>query len=198
MGLYGVNPEYVEEAEDEDSEARYSCSICGEAIELADDIYMISVYSVCINPKSVHYEPVLAEDGDYAYEPCYLCEDCEKNMVEDLHGRVEDIPPMEDQYAVIECSTCSSGIRKDESAGIVTLGQLQISGRSPSEIDSSATFQCMESNPRVICISCMNILNKDVAELWNDRITQNDECSEGTHLRCWRHGCNADGNCGRK
>lgn len=176
--------------------ADFSCHSpsCGDPIPFAEDVYVISMYTAGVSDAGLQYLPLEADDGDYLYEPCYFCKECWMFVMDELREHVRDTPPVFDDYAFGECDTCSSGIRVGELFGLVTLGQIQVSPRSP-DAKATGTFTPMSKDPNIICIACMNLLERDTAELWGGRITQHDECEEGTFLRCWRYGCPANGVC---
>lgn len=195
MALYG--PDVEEDLDElEWPLADYSCSapFCGEPMPYAEDLYMITMFSAGMVDNGIQYLPVPADDGDYLYEPCYFCSDCWQHVIEEVKERTKDVPPVADDQSSIACSICESGIRLGELFGVAFFGQLQVSDRCPDAVPTPA-FRSMDTQPSIICISCMNVMEKDVSELWGDRITQYDECEAGTSMRCWRHGCPADGTC---
>lgn len=174
----------------------YSCSLsfCAEPIPYAEMVVVISMYSAGITENGVQYAPLPSDDGDYLYEPCWFCEDCWEHVLEELREFTADIPPVADDQAAFNCQICDSGIRLGEIFGVAVKGQLEVSQRTPEHMATPA-FQCMDTSPLILCIACMNKIEKDIAEMWGGRIVQLNECEEGTYLRCWRHGCSADGNC---
>jgi hypothetical protein len=186
---------YLEDDDDDEglggtSSVVCSSPICGETIDYADEVFLLSIAYPRLNGSGLDYIPMVADDGDYLYEPCFFCFECWEQILEDLRERTKDIPPVVDDYAVLDCDICESGIRQNELMGVVAFGEIQMSRRDPGT--DPVTFSKMDQSPKVICIGCLNILTKDIAELWYDRVTQNNECKHGSFLRCWRFGCSAD------
>jgi len=174
----------------------FSCSapFCQDPIPFAEDVVVVTVHSAGYTENGLQYAPIPADDGDYLYEPCYFCADCWSQVEEELRDYTRDQPPVFDDQAAFECQVCKSGIRTGELFGVAVLGMLEMSKRCPDGA-YSASFVSPEPKPLLLCISCMNVIEKDIAEMWGGRIVQCSECEEGTNLRCWRHGCSADGNC---
>jgi hypothetical protein len=173
-----------------------SCSspYCGEPINYGEDIFMITMYTTGLAEQGLVYSPIPAEDGDYLYEPCYFCKECWEYVIDELREITSDMPPIADDQSSFTCHICESGIRTGELFGIAVFGQLQFSERCP-DAAATATFKSIDTKPLMLCIGCMNLIEKDIAEMWGGRITEHNECAEGTFMRCWRHGCAADGNC---
>lgn len=192
MGVCGPLVLQDDEEEEFGSESSVVCSspICGESIRYSDEVYLLSVVYPVLNAVGLEYSPMIADDGDFLYEPCFFCFDCWEQILGDLYERVADTPPVLDTYAILDCDVCGSGIRENELTGIAAFGEIQLSKRDP--VSDPVTFTKMDDNPKVICIGCLNTIIKDIAELWYDRVTQNNECEHGTFLRCWRFGCGAD------
>lgn len=171
----------------------FSCTTCGEPIPFADEVFVLTIMLVQMTERGVQYSPLLFEDGDFLYEPHFFCFSCCENNKEELEGLVRDMPPVEDNYSILDCSACKSGIRSGEVSALITHGEIHLSKRSPNGESGGSRFTCMDDDPTVICISCVNRLNKDVVdELWYEYVKQYKECSEGTQIRCWRNGCPAD------
>jgi hypothetical protein len=152
------------------------------------------MYTIGTTEAGLHYLPLTAENGDYLYDPCYLCIECWQHILDEIREHTRDIPPVADDQSSCECNVCGSGIRLGELFGLTVLGQLQVSARCPDNVNTP-TFQMMKNDPTIICIGCINVMERDVAELWGGRITQYDECEEGSFLRCWRYGCGANSTC---
>ena len=186
----------IDNEEEQWPTTNYACSapFCQDPIPYAEDIMVVTICSSGITEAGLQYAPLPADDGDYLYEPCYFCSDCWAHVEEELREYTKDMPPVVDDQSAFACHVCKSGIRTGELFGVVTLGQMEMSQRCPDDTPSSK-FQTMDRNPLMLCIACMNIIERDIAEMWGGRIVQHNECEEGTFLRCWRHGCSADGNC---
>lgn len=175
------------------SDSQFSCTLCGEAIAYKEEVFVLTVVLAQMTERGVLYSPLLFEDGDFLYEPHFLCFNCCEESLEELHDLLTDVPPLEDEYTIIDCSQCKSGVRAGEVIGLITHGELAVSKRSPNGVNGGSTFEVMDDDPRALCISCLNRLSNDVVdELWADRVQQYQECAEGTELRCWRNGCSAD------
>jgi hypothetical protein len=173
----------------------FSCTSCGDPVVFGEEVFVLTVVLAQLGPRGMAYDPLLFEDGDFLYEPHYFCINCADESLEELGALVRDIPPVEDSYAICECTSCRSGIRAGEVVAMVANGQIIYSRRSPSGQDGGSTFECTDCDPAVLCISCINKLNKEVIdELWLDPVRQYHECPEGTEIRCWRSNCSADEN----
>jgi hypothetical protein len=156
------------------------CRSCLDTILYADEVYLLQVGYAAIQPSGIEVCPI---DG---YNPHFFEFTCWEHVIEELRETVEDLPPLIDDYAVLECSCCSSGIREMEVMGLATYGELHCSKRSPED-QGTPTFSSLDDSPTVICISCLKRLSEDF-RLW-PHISQGNECAEGTHFRCWRYGC---------
>jgi hypothetical protein len=171
----------------------HSCTaaFCEEAIRFADEIYMLTVeVAVPTNDGKITHSPLVANDEDFMYEPVFYCAGCWQSIIEDLREIVDNTPPVGDAQSVIECSICRSGIRSGEVFSKVTFGEFRSPDRNP-EGSLQAVF-CTLGKPSIICAPCINTLGENISEIWGDPVKQNNECTEGTHKRCWRYGCSAD------
>jgi hypothetical protein len=172
-----------------------SSSDCGEELEYAEEIALLTVEVAAQTEQGLVYTPLVApDDGDYLYEPVFYCHGCWKCIHEELLSYVSDMPPVDDEHSIIECSTCGSGIRAGEVLARVLVGEFQSNGRAP-EGRLTPTFYQLHDKPIIICAPCVNVIDQDVSEIWGDPLRQNNECAEGTYMRCWRHGCSADLEC---
>jgi hypothetical protein len=177
------------------SATQLDCSSCEEVISYDDEIFALTVVAPLVVEEGVIYSPLMAGD-DHLYEPCIFHFECWEEDREELREFSADVPPIEDDFAILECGMCGSGIRQEETMAVAVFGEVHISKRDPNGEKSSDTFTGMDLNPDVICIACLNKLDQEVVdELWDSRVAQNEECEEGTFTRCWRHGCSADGSC---
>jgi len=192
----GGHLEYYEEDEEQDwarSNLACSASFCTDHISYGEEVAMIAIETAAPTPEgSVEFNSILADDGDYLYEPCFMCGCCWQSVLEDLQDLFRDRPPVADAYEIVKCAVCDSSIRAGEIFGRVTLGEVSVSQRTPDGEGTSTFSPYSNKIPIVICASCMNVLNTDISELWGERVQQYNECEEGTSLRCWRHGCSAD------
>lgn len=175
------------------SNSEFSCTGCGEAIEYMEEVFVVTVVLAQLTERGVVYSPVLYEDGDFLYEPHFLCFSCREGYQEELKELVRDMPPVLDDYSVINCKECLSGIRTGEVVAMITHGEIRLSKRSPNGISGGSTFECMDDDPDVLCVSCINKMSRDIVDcLWKEDVQQFRECPEGTEIRCWRSGCSAD------
>ena len=173
-----------------------SCSaiFCTEAIAYTEEICMLSVEVAAHTEQGLVCTPIVASDGDYLYEPVFYCHGYWKNILDELESYVADVPPIEDVHSLFECAACRSGIRAGEVFGKITPGEFQVSDRSPDG-QVRPSFVPLIEIPVIVCAPCINVIQQDISEIWGDPLRQNNECAEGTHLRCWRHGCSADVDC---
>lgn len=200
MGLGRLWLRELEEEDEETAELYYElhksgqwCTICGEGIMFADEAVMVSVCALQVTASGILYTPLFNETGDFAYVTHFLCCDCYETSKEDIVEAYEDTPPVEDMYAVLECTTCGSGIREGETVVPACFGEIHCSKRSPNGKSGGPRFEAMDPDPDVYCLGCSNV--GDFA-LWDDGLKQFNECDEGTFARCWRYGCSAQGDCG--
>ena len=202
MGLYGSIEEELDGDEDERgvwSPTGHHCSAaCGDPISFADEVFVLTIVVATLTDSGLIYSPaVTADQRDYLYEPCFFCLECWESILEMLEELKTDEPPIAYEHAVLPCGVCASGIGAGEVLGLATFGEVHISKRAPNGENDTSTFALMDNNPRALCIGCLDVLNRDIINgLWNGRVTQNNECDEGTHTRCWRFGCPAEGTCG--
>ena len=161
----------------------HHCHGCMDAILYTDEVYLLQVVYAQVSEQGLELIQLPQ------YEPLFLDFSCWENLEEDLYEKVEDTPPILDDYAVLECSVCSSGIRALEVMGLATYGELHCSQRVPNGI-LSTTFETVDQTPTVICISCAKLANDEILELWAD-LRQGTECDEGVYFRCWRYGCDS-------
>lgn len=193
-----IQPDEEDEAEEElyrmVMRTGHACACCGDNILFSDESVVITVVvpTVGINATLV-FEPALAEDGDYLYEPRFLEYDCWENVVNEVYEELQDKPPIEDPESVTSCKICESGVRLGEIMGLATKGELLCSSRLPDGVETT-TFDAQDLNPDVICIVCLQNLSMNVIDLW-ESVEQGDECAEGTEIRCWRVGCGGKSCC---
>jgi len=176
------------------SRTEFSCRVCGECISFAEEVFVVTIAVAQLTGRGMQYSQLLfIEDGDFLYEPVFLCFNCSEDSQEELGERVRDVPPVADAYAVIDCGSCRSGIRNGEVVALITHGEIRLSKRSPNGITGGSTFEVMDADPTVLCVSCINTLSKEIVdEFWTELVKQFNECPEGTEIRCWRSGCSAD------
>lgn len=202
MGLGGL----LENEEEEENrlfielyKSDKACTACNETLLYTDEVFVLTVAAVQVFEAGVLFPPLLTADGmDFLYAPHFLCFNCYENAAEDLASECVDTPPIEDVYAVLECTYCGSGVRDMETVGVACFGELHLSHKQPNGEAGASKFAAMDPDPGVLCIACLNHLSGDVLDpLWGEQMIQQfNECLEGMYARCWRYGCSAQGNCG--
>lgn len=170
-----------------------SCALCGDMLKYADESFVLTVVMAVVIPEGIQYIPLMLEDGsDFLYEPYFFCFTCWESCIEDVRTEKGDMPPVEDQYSILECACCESGIRQNEVLGTASFGEVHRTKRSP-DTGGYVKFEVMDPEPSTLCIECLNALNTVVDDLWTDGVSQGGECEEGRFIRCWRYGCTYDG-----
>jgi len=192
-GLVGLD-ESMREQTDEDDElfrtimkTEHNCSACDDPLCYTDEVVVIKVVAPSFENGLFTYADAEADDGDFLYEPRFADYGCWEDAANEVGELVEDLPPIEDPAAVLLCKLCSSGILLGELMGLVTMGELHCSQRSP-DIASTTIFEAQDPDPVTICIVCLRKLSDEFLDLW-DSVGQGDECEEGATIRCWRLSC---------
>lgn len=196
-GLLGY--EYGDDWEDDDlPHSSKVCHNCQDPLRYTDEIFVFTVSTVQVSSSGLLFPPMTSEDGsDYMFEPIFVCLSCCENAMEELAEEYADIPPVEDLYAVHACVNCGSGIRNQETTVVVCFGEIHLSHKHPNGEDGQDKFEGMDPEPDTLCLPCTNKLSEEfLPDLWSVPLQQYGECSEGTYARCWRYGCNAQGDCG--
>lgn len=173
------------------------CAKCGESISYTDEVFLLTVVVPIITPEGVIYEPLSSEDGDFMYAPQVFDLMCWEEIEEDIRERVQDVPPIIELRAILECSICESGIMQQEALALVSFGEIHCSQRCPNNTATN-TFQLYDSDPKHVCLSCLRIIDEEIVTMWEGEVQQIDECRQGTHYRCWRYGCVGSSNCQAK
>lgn len=170
----------------------FPCVCCGEFIAFAEEAHVATIVVGNLLEQGMQYRPLVFSDNDFLYEPVFFCSHCWDASREELAELTRDVPPINDDFNVIDCNFCRSGIRNGEVLGLCTQGEVLQSRRSPNGNSGGTTFQCTSDDPDIMCIGCINKLSKDVVDhMWNEPVRQYHECAEGTDIRCWRNGCSA-------
>ena len=174
-----------------------ACIFCQDMLLYTDEVFVLVISAAQVTAGGLLYPPLASETGDFLFEPHFFCFTCWENGLEELRELYEDVPPIEDMYAVLECAVCESGIRDGETVAVASFGEIHLSHRNPNGESNTSKFASMDSDPTALCIACVNGLSGEVFdELWPMDIRQFNECREGTFARCWRYGCSAQGDCG--
>lgn len=189
----------AEELEEESEEihpwllAQGKCAHCEEQMVYAEEAFSLNIVKTQVTAEGLNFLPYILEDNPY--KNCMFDFECWEGAEEELRELKADVPPILDDYAILECDVCECGIREDEVLGLVSHGEVHRSPRDPT----TDTFVAMDDDPLVLCISCLHSLDVDIVQdLWDYRIAEHEECEEGTFARCWRYGCSADGKCKNK
>lgn len=163
------------------------CAQCEEELIYTEDVFTAYVMKAVIVNGLPVLQPALDEDGDFLYEPYFLHFKCWEEVVDGHKEEIEDAPPVEDEFSLLKCDCCGSGIREHETLMVATLGELVLSERSPSGMRTTALVS--SGSPDVYCLWCASMINSDWLEFWEDGISNEfdaNECIECQHVRCWR------------
>jgi hypothetical protein len=175
----------------------HECAVCCEKICFTDEIVVLTVVVMTLEivdgELKVSYSPMEADDGDFLYEPRFLEYECWEDTVDEMVSQLEDKPPIEDPESAVECRICKSGIRLGELMGLATKGELLSSARLPDGMPST-TFDAQDPQPDPVCVACLRFMSTNIVDLW-ESVEHNDECEEGTEIRCWRQGCQGKAGC---
>ena len=161
------------------------CAQCEERLAYTEEVFLLQIVRPEVAEGTIRLVPVLAEDGDFLYEPYFLHFSCWEDVLGELKDESKDCPPVPDDMSVLECSCCKSGIREWEYCAALNLGEFHISARSPSGEGCGPDFVEM-STPDVLCLYCVSIINENWLEFWATGIAQDQECDDCLHARCWR------------
>jgi hypothetical protein len=164
------------------------CRYCGDSLRFTDEVYVLSDSTCVLTEEGVTYNPT-EEDMEFRNAPCFFCFDCWEECEENIRLLKEDEPPVADDYAVLECDICESGIRDGEVLGTAVFGEVHLSKRVPHGERATTIFESMDPNPTVVCVGCLYTMHRDVVEVWDQALSQGGECDDGTVMRCWRYGC---------
>lgn len=177
------------------------CACCIQDVEASEDVIFLQIVQTQNINEKFECLPILKpSDGDYQFSPIFVHLDgCWKDVIEGIHDKVEDTPPVEDPFAVLECSCCHSGIRELEYFALGQMGEFYCSPHRPGN-QPVHTFQPWKGRDETlvhICLACITKISEDTLCEWND-VSQVGECVFCTHARCWRDGrcscfCHMDG-----
>ena len=150
------------------SYTEHECPGCAENIALDDEVFILTVEAVGGLTDGVQHQPILAIDGDYAWEPRILCFTCWENAMRDREDDVRGQPPsphilVNGNAPSLTCNICSEPLYTGDNVGSVTKAEIILSPRQPECCDTT-TFTSMYP-PTVICTECMEGLDLD---LWVD------------------------------
>lgn len=171
----------------------WECTDCGSRIRYTEDVFLLQMCQLQEYDKRTHYHQVIDEDdvkGDFLYEPAYFCEECWDALFESLKDDLEDAPPVDDPESDFECTCCGSGIRAWELVGVFVAGAFQRSTRAPNGVGGP---RFIPESPELMCLSCLVLLNEHL-EFWAN-LSEQGECADCVHMRCWRLGDYCDCDC---
>jgi len=169
--------------------------VCEDPLLIEEEVFLITIIKIVVKDYEFIRENIIhEEDGDYKWEPIFLCMHCWETWLDELKQLKRDVPPVLDELSIEHCQTCGSGVREDEVVGFVALGELKYAAQQPN--NTPEIKWKINKNGNYICTACLHLLAKDVVgDMWDRYPRQNDECVAGMNKRCWRHGCSADGDC---
>ncbi|GAF95522.1 unnamed protein product [marine sediment metagenome] len=171
----------------------HGCASCEDQLFLTDELVLVQVVYTNALPDRIECYDIDNGEGGFTYEPYFVHLDCWENFMEELDELTEHTPPTPDLLSIYDCSQCKSGIRAWETSCLVTPGELRRSPRAPEGVQGIHFDNCL-GEPQLICISCITRMNDEVFEMWED-FSHNGECSEGSHIRCWRGNACHDNGC---
>lgn len=173
-------------------ETPIDCTSCGKAFCESEEIFQVTLRFVVRTETGLTQCHVLGEDGDCAYEPTFFHVGCWEEVVEGLREAVADTPSVEDEEAALLCTFCESGVREWEHFGRAYIGELRRSPRCPDGQKAYRFVRIDSSAGSLICLPCMQRVHDEVLEIW-DEVSQEGECSDCIHDRCWRQSeCECD------
>ena len=167
------------------------CGYCGDYLHLVEEAWELRIVQPEIGPENIIMRDALGPNGVGHYIPHFFEFMCWEKAEELLEELWEDVPPISDDFALLECDLCRSHIREWETMGLVRFGELHCSPRNPDG-ETSYQFEPMGTD-RHICVGCLTHVN-DELDLWEEGIEGMpgiEVCRDGIFERCWRKGkCN--------
>jgi len=160
------------------------CGECGEGIAFTEEIVLLQVVHANLHDGKVLLHPVLDDEGNFLYEPYFIQFPCWEDIQDVLLDDISDTPPVQDPLGPIKCQYCKSSIRPWERCGSVTFGELHISKRAPQQAHGEQLVEL--GDPYIVCIGCLNLINNNITEFWDEGVHENAECDDCIHGRCWR------------
>lgn len=164
----------------------HTCGACGENIRLSQEILCLRVHRIYENDGVFLYD-ILDEEGDFTYAPYFLCTSCweedQVGLMDTMHG----VHPERAHPHLRQCDVCQSSILSGELIGLLETGGLYMDERQPEGTERSVMF-LPQGDPYYFCTYCLNMLNTEVREYWDEDVRNDGECPEGLEERCWRTG----------
>ena len=160
------------EEDDEDEEERqifetkHMCPCCQEYLTYTDEVYLLEITEAAKDGEQIATQPLLAEDGDYRYEPYILHFMCWEEVIEQMREAAQDQPPVECADGIMLCQICNSTIGNFEPFLGASYAEIYVSQRSPSgeKADKVMRFGGMDA----ICLACVVHVFEDHFEDWED------------------------------
>jgi hypothetical protein len=170
--------------------AGIACADCEDDIYYEEECILLQVVQPQMVGGIVHFWPVMDETGvvsDFQFEPYHFCFHCWEDLLEKVKEEMQDVPPLEDELSVIECSCCGSGIREWERVGTWTIGEFLHSRRAPLHQwpQPGPRFNTV-NKPEVLCTYCLVLMDECVISMWED-FPDPHTCSDCVQMRCWRY-----------
>ena len=183
--------EYDDDVEDEDAllddqMVAAHCPKCGDEIRLTEEVFHISFVRAYSVPGSVSLQE-LGPHGQPVGKPFIYCFECWEEFKEELQEGCEDEPPIEDVHdqGLLECDVCHSDICEGETFALESFGEVHWSKRCPSGVPTMV-FERMGDTTHV-CIECITQIEEDNQfQLEVNDYDNQETCTVGRHLRCWR------------
>jgi hypothetical protein len=170
----------------------WTCTSCDEHIEYVEEVFQLQVVEMRLIEGHLRYLPIMATNGDYLFDPQFICFRCWEDAYEDLKEHVDDMPSLDDMGSMFACSTCGSGIREGEYTIIATLGEMHRSRRAPQG-HHDPTF-VPSGAPTVLCLYCAKCVDEQSIDMWIG-LGHNNDCLECAHVRCWRNDVTCECHC---
>jgi hypothetical protein len=157
----------VLEAEDPKMETGILCSICGEALYIAEEVVRVGVYEATwMEGKPFTY--VFPNREDIQPMPEYTFHfACWEAAVHDLEEVVEDVPPAAFRNQIYPCSVCGGSIPEAMPFTAYAVSELHRSKHSKQ--GNSLCFSDI-SKYIPVCLICTARLTSTCLESWEDGV----------------------------
>lgn len=171
----------------EDNSGVY-CQECGCEHQMTDEVFLVRVVQPVVVHGTLHNYDLLEGDGALLHSPIFFCFDCWEQAQEELTEQLEDSPPMLATGGIIECDICHSDVLAGETTGLLELGELHWSRRSPN--GAPAVHFETSAEGQHLCLACLTLLEENYGKpLWEKGLKPSagpEICREGIFSRCWR------------
>lgn len=151
------------------NESEHVCASCGEDIHSVEELSLLQVVYVNFVDGALEFYAIESDQGEYQYKPqlfhiaCW--EDTRENLVEVLEDYEENVD--EDAPSICECNGCDARIRPWATLGVIHAGELHRSQLMPNG-ESALCFVDWNNTPNILCLSCLQVTNHEVLELWSE------------------------------